>query len=428
MLNNILRDEYSNSKNYPGGDSDNLNETDLAKKIASGDLPSPQQFANIWLFDLRITGTGVSYRVADKQFCFRDPDRYLNDGFIERCNGLPVILTHPDNKSLDTESFRDQVIGTISYPYIKGSEVWGIARIYDAPAAEMMATNILSTSPMVVCKSEDIDIDGKSLAIEGDPLLIDHIAIVNNGVWDKGGEPSGIKSNLIETEVTLKDREMSEEIENKTSEGSDEPKLSDLAHMIKGIAARMDTLEAAKARTDEDAKAKAADDEDEARKNADNAIPSREISDMSARVDKLADSIKKSEEPDNDGKEKADAQARADAVYQMFGDSAPRSLIGESLLAYRKRLAIKYKNHSKTYADVDIIGINDKNLIGIIEKQIYADAQTAATDPSLIPIGTLIERSRKDGSGRTITEFYGKPSAWMNEFKRPKQFLSGIKI
>ena len=38
---------------------------------------------------------------------------------------------------------------------------------------------------------------GKPLLIEGEPVLLDHIAIVPNGVWDKGGDPTGVLTQAI---------------------------------------------------------------------------------------------------------------------------------------------------------------------------------------------------------------------------------------
>jgi hypothetical protein len=35
--------------------------------------------------------------------------------------------------------------------------------------------------------------DGSSLLVEGNPSFVDHLAICEKGVWDKGGDASGIR-------------------------------------------------------------------------------------------------------------------------------------------------------------------------------------------------------------------------------------------
>lgn len=180
-------------------------EMDVAKAIRDGELPSPQRIGSLWLFDLRITGTGASYRSAHDEYVYRPPDLYLNDEFMERCQGLPVIFEHPDKGMLNTEDFRSRVIGSVILPYIPSSddethltsEVWSIARIYDGDAAELMQTSHVSTSPAVnldaAGDSRTVRMaDGSILLIEGKPPYIDHLAVCEIGVWDKGGEPRGV--------------------------------------------------------------------------------------------------------------------------------------------------------------------------------------------------------------------------------------------
>jgi len=182
-----------------------FNETDVAKMIAAGELTSPQRFANSWYFDLRLTGTGGSYRQGLKELVWRDPSIYLNQAFLDRCNGLPVVVEHPEGQMLDTREYKKRNIGTVVLPYIKGDEVWGVARILDQPAGRYMAENQLSTSPAVVFSDPDNSNemirarDGKHLLIEGDPNLLDHVAICEEGVWDKGGSPTGVDSVHVQT-------------------------------------------------------------------------------------------------------------------------------------------------------------------------------------------------------------------------------------
>jgi hypothetical protein len=194
-------------KEFVAKDSrDDDTELDVAKKIMLG-APSPQRIGNSWLFDVRITGTGISYRDSIDEYVYRPPQEYLTDEFLDRCNGLPVIFDHPEKGMLNTEEWRNRIIGTIILPYIseqedewhKDGDVWGIARIFDADAAELMLQTHISTSPAVTLAESGNTIvlteDKRPLLIEGKPQLLDHLAVCEAGVWDKGAPPRGIRVN-----------------------------------------------------------------------------------------------------------------------------------------------------------------------------------------------------------------------------------------
>ena len=69
--------------------------------------------------------------------------------------------------------------------------------------------NTVSTSPSVVfCGAsggaEVPDVMGEdNFFIEGTPFLIDHVALVPLGVWDKGGKPSGVEVTTPTAEEQL---------------------------------------------------------------------------------------------------------------------------------------------------------------------------------------------------------------------------------
>lgn len=182
-----------------------MNELDVARAIVAGELTSPQRYRNLLLVSIRITGTGAAYRTTGDEFVWRDPSMYMNDEFLQRCNGLFTILEHPPKvPMLNTEEFRKRIVGSIFLPFLKPelNEVWGVAKIADMEVAELLETEKMSTSPGVIfIKSElrrELEVeDGKTLVIEGEPCLLDHICITPYGVWDKGGEPAGVDS--IET-------------------------------------------------------------------------------------------------------------------------------------------------------------------------------------------------------------------------------------
>ena len=182
-------------------------ELDVAESMSRGELTSPQRYMNVTLFDIRITGTGMSYRSKFEEFVWRDASLYLNDEFIRRCNGLPVIWEHPPGATLNSPEFIRRIVGTVFLPYIKNDEVWAIAKIYDAEAVAELSTKQYSTSPSVAWIDESENqtayINGDPVLIEGRPALLDHIAICPLGVWDKNGPATGVESVTAESPQTV---------------------------------------------------------------------------------------------------------------------------------------------------------------------------------------------------------------------------------
>jgi hypothetical protein len=114
----------------------------------------------------------------------------------------------------------------------------------------------------------------------------------------------------------------------------------------------------------------------------------------------------------------ADAQARADEVFAGFGGRAPRPLEGESLLSYRKRLATHLKKHSEHWKGVKFSKLPEE-AFNIAERQVYADAITAAASPTDLGEGELrAVRKHNPDTNQNITVFYGKDS-FVKGFGRP---------
>lgn len=192
-------------------------ELDVARAIAAGTLTSPQPYGNSWYFAMRITGVGAAYRRSWDEYVWRDPSIYMNEEFLARCNGLPIILEHPDSDTLNTKEFAQRVIGTMFLPYLdrEKNEVWGVARIIDAPAAKLMEDQVLSTSPAVVFKevgTQLTDQEGRNILIENTPFLVDHLAVCRAGVWDRGGPPEGIESATVGDRASFADSAGNERI------------------------------------------------------------------------------------------------------------------------------------------------------------------------------------------------------------------------
>lgn len=444
------------------------NELDIAKRMVARELPSPQRYENVWLFDIRITGTGLSYRTALDEYSWRTPDDFLTEEFRQRCNGLPVIFEHPDTL-LNSKEYRERNVGSIFLPYLTADEVWGIAKVFDDDAAVLMHESHESTSPAVVFRdagsAEFLEIDGKTVLIEGKPSYLDHLAICKEGVWDKGGEPSGVNHGDIRMDANVTQPQ-----EPATAPQENVPAWADaLGKRFDEVCTRLDTLEnkggdplpAAPMLADavpapaapvapvaeESPEAKAAREE-LARKDAEEATrldaeekdreekeakerkdaaermdsQSRENADLKAKLEAMNARITSLTTPlsVSDRDALSAAQARWDSVAQMLGDSIPAPLHGESPIAYRQRLASRFQRHSDKFKGIRLDSL-DGVVFDTVEEQIRMDAQAYARSPSVSPNGKLIPIVRRDEAGRQITEYSGDMNAWLGFFKHQGQ-------
>lgn len=446
-----------------------MDELSLARAMRLGEITSPQRYENVLLIALRITGTGASYRTAsgtklvddkgeplktDKgkpvysgEYVWRDASLYLNDEFVARCNGLPVIWVHPEGGQLDSKEFGDRVVGTIMLPFIDGDEVWGIAKIYDDQAKSLLETQKLSTSPGVVFADLGVKLpsdDGKQILIEGKPSLIDHLAICELGVWDKGGPAAGVLNQSPVGDTIMADND------TRTDAQKIMDSLKGIQDGMTDMGKRMDAMEDGskkdRARMDAyDEKAKADAAEDEEKKKADAAAEEeKKKADAAAEAEeekKKADAAKTAGDKDLHTRLKgvedhiaglgniadfAAAQTRADKAYQFHGDSAaPRWGAGESLTAYQKRLLTGMQKHSPAFKDVDIAKDMGASMLANAERVIYADAITAAMTPASDGVVTLREIVEiEPETGRRIKTFVGSPEACWGAFKQRARSVS----
>ncbi len=454
---------------------DSMNELDVARAIQSGELASPTRFQNMSLVKMRVTGTGAAYRMGIDEFVWRDPSLYLKQEFLDRCY-VPVIWEHPKKSILNSQEYANRVIGNVMLPFIQDDEVWCVARIYDDEAVEAIDNNTLSTSPAVVFgpssgnKKLTLE-DGSKLLIEGEPTLIDHLAICGiredgtpiPGVWDKGLELTGVVADSQRT-TPMPEEKMEEKKEEAKMDADAGEKLDKvLAHLdsmhgrCDAIDKRLDAMEEEKkadaARKDNEGKIpgeepgaakelaadkakkdaevedpgitedkkkadKARKDAEEAEKKADAAMADSQAAraenkELRTLIEGLSARMPK-QVTDSDYQELAACQHRADTVFQGFGEFAPRPLDGETPGLYRRRLTGLLKVHSPQWKDVDVQAMQD-SAFDIMEKQVFADAAISAKNPD-VPDGGIRAIPEIDPiTGRRSVKFVG--SSFIRQFK-----------
>jgi hypothetical protein len=174
-------------------------ELEVAKSIAAGELPSPFEFQNSKFYRVRVSGTGVAWRNRNREFVYRPPSVWLSPEMCQRVAGLPLVAEHPNKNILDGKSFYDSIVGVLIHGFAENDELYGIARIIDQRACAILDGGNFDTSPSVILDSQGIvlQIDDDPLLIEGTPLLLDHLALVNTvqgnkGVWNRSSDGADV--------------------------------------------------------------------------------------------------------------------------------------------------------------------------------------------------------------------------------------------
>ncbi|MCK3275452.1 DUF2213 domain-containing protein [Escherichia coli] len=429
-----------------------LTELEVAERIRDGTVPSPVKFSNMWLVNLRITGTGLAYRAGLKEHVWRDPKLYLNEEFLRRCNGLPVIANHPDDAVLTEEDFKSRIVGSVMLPYIRGDEVWAVCRVYLQSIVEEITEGDVSTSPSVVFNSTSGNVEVQegdtNFLIEGVPFLVDHIALVTKahgslGVWDKDRIPAGVEVTNT-GEIEMEKEELQALLQGVVSDA-----LQGINQKIDGVVTRMDSLEQrdkaradaeeqAKKETEEKAKADEAAEEqrkadEAAAKEAEEKAKADEAAAKDAEEKAKADSEAEEQRKADEEAEKerndsalAEAQAKADSAFSACGKNAPAPFSGENALDYRKRALIAMQKHSPAHKDVNIRAIADSATLAVLEDAIFSAARQSIEKEMMSTQGQLHKRIRNDEAGRRITEYQGDPNVWLSAFKIPGRRLAKI--
>ncbi len=188
---------------------------------------------------------------------------------------------------------------------------------------------------------------------------------------------------------------------------TDGDKLDKLLALIATLSERLESIESqASTRVVED------EDDTDKDKDKDKDTQRRKGEGQATRV--AADAAR--EVRDRDAR--ADAQYRADAVANCFGERAPPPMAGEATLAYRRRLLRQYQQHSPQFKGADLHAITDAATFDGVEAVIYADARVASATPD-VPPGQLLRRERiNPETGARSIEFHGT-TTFISQMKRP---------
>jgi hypothetical protein len=118
----------------------------------------------------------------------------------------------------------------------------------------------------------------------------------------------------------------------------------------------------------------------------------------------------------------AEIQSEAQRASDAWAKQTVHPWEGESVTAYR-RVAKEHQQHSPLWKNVDLHTLSGQALRNATA-QIYADSIAASTSPDSYP-DTLIERINVDrATGQRMITFHGNPSAWTNQFKSGRQFVT----
>lgn len=199
-------------------------ETLILEAYKSGELVGTTLTTYGAYIPLRVSGVGYSIRAtkdSDNQDYFYLSKR--DDSFLkleQEIVGLPIIVNHPLDKPsennensrrfLTLNNFKDNtIIGVCLNAYEKDNELWALAKIYDIEVVLDLLNNEKSTSPAVYCYYEK-----DNAVIIDKPMLINHLAIVKQGHWDKQDRNSidNSKLNILD----LKDSNMQQALQEKS--------------------------------------------------------------------------------------------------------------------------------------------------------------------------------------------------------------------
>lgn len=328
----------------------------IAEKMASGEIDQIVATDKCLLVPMRITGTGITERtmkdangITIKYPIDRPADVFLSDRFLKMCNGLPVCFYHPQDgegfTSLNFDNWKEHIVGDIFYPYVKGTEVWGVAKIFDLSMLDAFRDGIVSTSPFVTSTNEL----GDGVYVEK-LEDINHVAIVPAGHWDTD-QPAITANRQIQTKEELM---------------ADEKDTAEVAEPIKADANVEQVAPVAPAKPDAEVETpaeQAAEDDRVASLEQAVAGITQGLAEVQATLKALVESDKAVHEGIDDPVVGEDEEKKAEAVNALteMADAAhaevkivkPVPLDKESVPEYKRRIIA----HNSALLDPEYLGL-----------------------------------------------------------------------
>lgn len=389
-----------------------MKELDIAKQIASGELPPLVIYENHLLAAIRVTGTKTA--LEGEKPIYRKPEYYLHDDFLQSIQGVSVIFEHPENgEYLNHNEYQNRNVGSVFYPYLKDSEVWAVARIYDNDAIEGFKHGVFKdTSPAVaVVKSQELPLkDGSVLHVEGEPIYTDHIALlVNAGVWSKSltnltGIPTMDNSNP-QTTVTPPGDQVPVQQTVQEAAPPAEPNLfemmSKVLTMVEGIDSRLGAVESKAANIEKleaaEAEVKPKLDEHE-----------QKIHDLNQQLP--------AQMSDDDKVSLADTVEKTNHAARMIGVTV-KSIPSDTPKQFIVRALTELKQYSPAFKDTPVeVMVADKGMMYTCHSQILEDVKKAAMQPLKHGLANVARKIvEKLETGGTQTRYVGGDANTMYE-------------
>jgi hypothetical protein len=146
------------------------------------------------------------------------------------------------------------------------------------------------------------------------------------------------------------------------------------------------------------------------------------------RLEQLAEHEARAMQPltEQDERQMAAVQARADSAYQAAGRRAPPPLPMERPDSYQRRLVAGVQSYSPRWAKADIDAIS-ADALPIAESQIYADAASHGRTAGL-RAREIKPIQNRTAAGHTTIEFVGGEEAhFVRAFERPARRAAFMK-
>ncbi len=234
--------------------------------------------------------------------------------------------------------------------------------------------------------------------------------------WAKGiaDSVSKLSARMDSMDKAKADSESEEEADKKLREEEEAKKKADAELKAKADAEGESEEEKANRAAEEKASKEAKDDSEKLETETKFADMQREIASLRRALPR--------DLTDEDRNAIAAAQSRADSVFAALGKNVPHSMMGETPMAFRRRMAASLQGHSASWKDVPLRDLPEKAFENA-ETAIYADAAAYARRPSDVADRQLHVRERTLPGGHRERTRVGDPLGWMEAFMPPMKHV-----